>query len=168
MIERVGELTYEQWVELEAGEHDPFGVEHDPTVWREKLHHVTLRDTAGRLIASAGLVAAQVEAGGETFVVAGVGSVIVTRSERGHGRLRPVLEDALAWAATLGPERAMLWCMQPNVALYQHFGFASITAPVVVDQPGGAKQLPFSAMWRPLQAGVTWPEGDVRVLGLPF
>jgi hypothetical protein len=37
-----------------------------------------------------------------------------------------------------------------------------------VDQPGGATRLLFGAMWRPLREGVGWPDGDVRVDGLPF
>jgi GNAT superfamily N-acetyltransferase len=168
MIERVGKLTEAQWDQLVDGEDDPFGVAGDPTEWREKLHHVTLRDGGGRLIASVGLVLADATAGGEAFSVVGVGGVFVTWEHRGHGHLRPVLEDALEWAATLGPERAMLWCSEKNVALYQRFGFEAITAPVTVDQPGGERQLLMGAMWRPLRDGVSWPAGDVRVLGLPF
>jgi predicted GNAT family N-acyltransferase len=168
MIERVGKLSGGQWDELVDGEDDPFGVEDDPTEWREKLHHVTLRDGGGRLIASVGLVTADLTAGAEAFTVVGVGGVIVTWEHRGHGHLRPLLEDALEWAATLGPERAMLWCSEANVALYSRFGFEAITAPVTVDQPGGETQLLLGAMWRPLRDGASWPEGDVRVLGLPF
>lgn len=168
MIERVGKLSEAQWAELEDGEDDPFGVADDPTEWREKTHHATLRDGGGRLITSVGLVLADVTAGGEAFAVAGVGGVIVTWEHRGHGHLRPVLENALEWAATLGPERAMLWCSEANVALYSRFGFEVITAPVTVDQTGGEVKLPFAAMWRPLREGTGWPEGDVRVNGLPF
>jgi GNAT superfamily N-acetyltransferase len=168
MIERVGELSREQWAELEDGEEDPFGVAGDTTEWRRKTQHSTLRDGGGRLIASVGLVLADVDAGGETFSVAGVGSVIVTWEHRGHGHLHPVLGDALEWAATLGPERAMLWCAEKNVALYSRFGFLEIPVPVTVDQSGGETVLPMPAMWRPLHEGVTWPAGDVRVNGLPF
>ena len=39
---------------------------------------------------------------------------------------------------------------------------------MTVEQPGGETQLLMGAMWRPLREGATWPEGDVRVLGLPF
>jgi hypothetical protein len=28
--------------------------------------------------------------------------------------------------------------------------------------------MPMPAMWKPLRPGVTWPDGDVRVPGLPF
>jgi GNAT superfamily N-acetyltransferase len=168
MIERVGKLTEAQWDQLVDGEDDPFGVEGDPTEWREKTHHTTLRDGGGRLIASVGLVVADVTAGGEAFSVVGVGGVFVTWEHRGHGHLRPVLEDALEWAATFGPERAMLWCSEKNVGLYRRFGFEAIAAPVMVDQPGGETQLLMGAMWRPLREGVSWPGGDVRVNGLPF
>jgi predicted N-acetyltransferase YhbS len=168
MIERVGKLTEQQWAELVDGEDDPFGVAGDPTEWREKTHHTTLRDGGGRLIASVGLVVADVTAGGEPFSVVGVGGVIVTWEHRGHGHLHALLGDALERAATLGPERAMLWCSGANVALYSRFGFETIAVPVTVDQPGGETQLLMGAMWRPLREGAGWPEGDVRVLGLPF
>jgi predicted GNAT family N-acyltransferase len=168
MIERVGQLSEEQWAELADGEQDPFGVAGDTTEWRRKTQHSTLRDGGGRLIASVGLVIADVTAGGERFPVAGVGGVIVTWEHRGHGHLRPVLEDALNWAATLETDRAMLWCAEKNVSLYSRFGFLEIAAPVTVDQSGGEAVMPMPAMWRPLRAGVTWPDGDVRVNGLPF
>ena len=67
MIERVGAVQRGQWDELDDGEDDPFGVGDDPTEWRRKTHHSRLRDGGGRLIASVGLVLADVSAGGETF-----------------------------------------------------------------------------------------------------
>ena len=67
----------------------------------------------------------------------GVGGVIVNRDHRGKGQLRPVFEAALERAATLGPDTAMLFCAEWNVALYAHFGFIEIDAPVTVDQPDG-------------------------------
>jgi predicted N-acetyltransferase YhbS len=168
MIERVGAFSEGEWDELVDGEDDPFGVGDDPTEWRRKTHHSRLRDGGGRLIASVGLVVAEVRAGGEQFPVVGVGGGIVTWEHRGHGHLRPVLEDALERAATLGPERAMLWCTPENVALYSRFGFSEIAAPVTVEQPGDETQLLAGAMWRPLREGATWPAGDVYVPGLPF
>jgi predicted GNAT family N-acyltransferase len=168
MIERVGAFSEGEWDELVDGEDDPYGAGDDPTEWRTKTHHTRLRDGGGRLIASVGLVVADVTAGGEAFAVVGVGGVIVTWEHRGHGHLRPVLEDALEWAATFGPELALLWCSAENVALYARFGFEAITAPVTVEQPGGETQLLMGAMWRPLREGVSWPDGDVRVAGLPF
>jgi hypothetical protein len=62
----------------------------------------------------------------------------------------------------------MLWCSEKNVPLYARFGFEAISAPVTVEQPGGETQLLMGAMWRPLREGVSWPDGDVRVAGLPF
>ena len=140
----------------------------DTTEWRPKTQHSPLRDGGGRLIASVGLVLADVTAGDETFSVAGVGGVIVTWEHRGHGHLRPLLEDALEWAATLGPDRAMLWCAEKNVALYARFGFETIPTPVTVEQPGGAAVLPMPAMWRPLRDGVDLAGGRrARSTGCP-
>ena len=122
----------------------------------------------GRPVASVGLVVVDVQAGGETFFVAGVGGVIVTRDHRRQGRLRPTLDAALDRAVTLGPERAMLFCAPKNVPLYASFGFREITAPVDVAQSNGVRRMPPHAMWRPLRDGAQWPEGDVRLPGLPF
>ena len=58
--------------------------------------------------------------------VVGVGGVIVNRDHRDQGQLRPVLDAALERAATLGPDTAMLFCAEWNVALYAHFGFVEI------------------------------------------
>jgi GNAT superfamily N-acetyltransferase len=169
MIEHVGRLEREAYQEVEAGEADPFGLSDSEVEWMPKTHHTLLRrERDGALIGTVGLVFVDVEAGGgEAFTVAGVGGVMVTRAERGQGRLRPLLEAALERAAEHA-ERAMLFCAERNVGLYERFGFAVIEGPVTVQQSDGPRVMPVPAMWRPLRAGVTWPAGDVRLPGLPF
>lgn len=71
-------------------------------------------------------------------------------------------------AAGMGPERAMLFCDAQLMALYGGFGFKAIAAPVMAEQPSGSIEVPIGAMWCALTAGASWPEGVVRVLGLPF
>src|SRR5918911_450881 len=66
----------------------------------KELHTIGRAD--GRLLSHVGLTLAVVEIAGAPFVVVGVGAVIVTWSERGRGRLRPVLEAALERAEALG------------------------------------------------------------------
>ena len=127
-----------------------------------------LRRADGTLIGKVGLVFVDIEAGREAFSVAGVGGVIVTHSERGKGLLRPLLEAALERAVELGAERAMLFCAERNVGLYERFGFAVIEAPVIAQQPSGPLVMPMPAMWRPLREGVTWPVGVVSLPGPPF
>jgi predicted GNAT family N-acyltransferase len=168
MIEHVGQITQAQYEEIEAGEDDPFGMDDKDIEWVGKTHQTLLRGEDGTLIGKAGLVVVDVEAGRESFQVAGVGGVIVTRSERGKRRLRPLLEAALERAASLGPERAMLFCAERNVGLYERFGFSVIEAPVIAQQPSGPLVMPMPAMWRPLQEGVTWPVGLVSLAGPPF
>jgi hypothetical protein len=103
------------------------------------------------------------------LAVVGVGGVIVTWSERGRGRLTPVMDAALARAQTLGPERALLFCHERRAAMYARFGFRAVSDPVTVGQPDGSTPV-FAdvTMWRPLRAGVEWPAGAVRLYGLPF
>jgi predicted GNAT family N-acyltransferase len=168
MIEHVGQITQAQYEEIEAGEEDPFGMDDEDVEWIGKTHQTLLRREDGTLIGKAGLVLVDVEAGREAFQVAGVGGVIVTRAERGKGRLRPLLEATLERAASMGAERAMLFCAERNVGLYERFGFEVIEAPVIAQQPSGPLVMPMPAMWRPLREGVTWPVGLVSLAGPPF
>ena len=168
MIEHVGQITQAQYDEIEAGEHDPFGMDDEDIEWIGKTHQTLLRRDDGKLIGKVGLVTVDVEAGREAFTVAGVGGVLVTQAERGRGHLRPLLNAALERAVELGPERAMLFCAERNVALYERFGFAVIEAPVICEQPNGPLVMPMPAMWRPLKEGVSWPVGVVSVPGPPF
>ena len=162
-IEQVGMLPRETWDALISDEHDPFGVGDDTTEWRRKEHFTVLYD-GDRPIAATGLLVVETDHG-ETV---GVGGVIVNRDHRKQGHLRPVFEAALERAKTLGPDTAMLFCADWNVELYAHLGFREIAAPVTVDQPDGPKVMTDTAMWRPLREGATWPDGPVRVRGLPF
>ena len=162
-LEQIGRLPRELWDELIGGEEDPFGVGDDPTEWRRKEHFSVLYDEQ-RPVAAAGLVVVETDHGD----VVGVGGVIVNRDYRDQGHLRPVLDAALERAATLGPDIAMLFTAEWNVSLYAHFGFREISAPVTVDQPGGPIEMSDHAMWRPLREGAGWPDGPVRVRGLPF
>ena len=101
-------------------------------------------------MASVGLTLADVEIGEHRFGVVGVGGVIVTHARRGEGLLRPTLEAALERAATLGPDKAMLFCSLKKVPLYERFGFVhDRTRPVVA----GGQQMRPRFMWRPLRDG---------------
>jgi GNAT superfamily N-acetyltransferase len=162
-----GPLTPEYRAQLEGDEEDPFGAAGTSIKWQAKHQHVALSD-GGRLVASTGLVVVDVEVGGERFPVAGVGGVIVARAHRGQGLMRRVVEAALERAATLGPERALLFCSVENARRYARFAFQAIAAPVVVEQPEGTAEMGEVSMWRPLRPGAGWPDGPVRVLGLPF
>jgi predicted N-acetyltransferase YhbS len=159
------QLTPAQWDELRAGEEHPFGV--DGLQWRRKGGFLALR-VDDRLVASASWVIVDVEAGGQPLQVVGLGGVIVGRPHRGKGYARAILEPWLERAATLGPAFATLFCSHENEALYARFGFTAVGEPVTADQPGGPVDMDGAFMWRPLRGGATWPEGPVRVRGLPF
>jgi GNAT superfamily N-acetyltransferase len=159
------ELTTEQWDELRAGEEHPFGV--DELQWRRREGFLALRVDGG-LVATASWAIAEVEVGGDALQVVGLQAVMVSRPQRGKGYARRILEPWLERAATLGPARAALFCAPHNVGLYERFGFAGVQGPVTADQPTGTVTMPGSFMWRALHPGVTWPDGPVRVRGLPF
>jgi GNAT superfamily N-acetyltransferase len=158
-----------EWDAVLAGEQHAWGVEGEQLSWAEKRRHVAVLDDAGVPLALAGVLVAEVTAGdGEPFEVAGIGSVIVTRTMRGRGLARLVVEAILDIARELGPQHAMLFCREDLVGLYARLGFTIIDAPVTAEQPGGRVVMTMRAMWAPLAAGVSWPAGDVEVLGLPF
>jgi predicted N-acetyltransferase YhbS len=165
---KLGPLTDEDWAELTAGEHEPFGPIGHTLEWRPKERHLAVRGGDGRLAAAGGVLVATVHAGDESFDVVGVGSLIVTPSLRGTGLMWSLVEPLLRLAEELGPERAMLFCREELVPLYERAGFMRIAAPVRADQPGGRIEMPLAAMWRALRAGVGWPPGPVEVEGLPF
>ena len=165
----LAELTGEEWTGLLAGEERPWGAIPEGLQWRQKERFVGLRAADGRLAGIAGTVVAAVEVeGAASFEVVGVGSVFVTRAARGQGLVFTLLERLLSLAAELGPERAMLFCRPELATIYRRVGFAEIGSPVQAEQQGRPVEVPMTAMWRVLHDQAGWPEGQVRVLGLPF
>ena len=164
-----GPLTDDQRAALEGGEEHPFGTEGIELLWRPKEQHVMLRDEDGRLLASTGLLVVEVSVDdGEPFQVVGVGGVFVTRTHRGQGLARAVVEAALERAARMGPPLAMLFCRDAVVGLYRKLGFELVERPVPVLQPTGSAVMPVNTMWRPLIADAVWPRGKVFVQSEPF
>jgi predicted N-acetyltransferase YhbS len=164
IIEAV-QLTDEQWAELRAGEERPF--DGGGLQWRDTQGSLALR-VGDRLVATASWAIVDLEAREEPFQVVGLGAVLVSRPHRGKGYVRRILEPWLERAKTLGPARAALFCAPRLEGMYGRFGFAAVEAPVTADQPSGPVTMPQTLMWRPLQAGATWPDGPIRVRGLPF
>jgi len=164
-----GPLSDAQRIELEAGEQDPFGTLGIELTWRPKDRHVMLRDEDGRLLASTGLVTAEVSAGdGEPFAVVGLGGVIVVAGHRGRGLARTVVEAALERATQMPPAVAVLFCRDDLTGVYASLGFALVPRPVRVLQPSGTAVIPQQTMWRPLLDAARWPAGPVSVHSLPF
>jgi GNAT superfamily N-acetyltransferase len=162
-------IDSEQWRAIQGDERHPWGAEAEELEWAQKRHHVGVPADDGQLLAMAGALVAEVAVGGgEPFAVVGIGGVMVRRDSRGRGLARLVIEAILDAARRLGPERAMLFCREPLVALYERFGFQAIDAPVTAAQPGGRVEMPLRAMWAPLHEGARWPQGAVEVLGEPF
>lgn len=165
-----GLLTDELRTELEGDETDPWDAARvsAPLRWQAKERHVALREDGGPLVASAGLLVVDVEAGGERFPVVGLGGVIVNRAHRGRGLSLRVVEAALAKAATLGPKFVLLFCHEDRMGLYRRFGFEEVTDEVLVEHDGGRVAMPMRTMWRALAPGVSWPDGPLVVHGAPF
>jgi predicted GNAT family N-acyltransferase len=162
-------LSEPYWEELVAGESEPFGHVGEDLVWREKTQNIGLREDDGRLVAAAGVVLADVKVAGEPpFQVAGLGGLIVTRSERGRGLGPRLFQRLLELAGELEVGRAMLFCLPELMALYGRYGFVPVDAPVWADQPTGRIEMPMPAMWKALRPDTSWPSGGVELLGEPF
>lgn len=168
LVELEGDHTDAERAELHDGEVNAFESLHLGLAWEDHDRRIVVTDR-GRMIACAGLIVAAVRAGEETFDVVGFGGVIVTRSRRGEGLARTVLEAAIERASTLGPTRGLLFCRPDRAGLYAKLGFAKLAVPVDVGQLGGERAaMPLDTMWRPLRPGASWPAGPVVVPGLPF
>ena len=163
-----GLLTARQRRQLEGDEHDPFDAAGSTLQFRRKEHHVALRDRAGRLVASTGIVLVEIEVDSRRFAVVGLGGVIVTARYRGQGLARRVVDAALAKARTLGPDFAILFCLDDRAVLYRKLGFVEVRSVVLVEQPEGHVPISQRTMWRALKPDVTWPAGEVVVDSLPF
>ncbi|HEX3875023.1 MAG TPA: GNAT family N-acetyltransferase [Solirubrobacteraceae bacterium] len=164
----LGPLTDEQRAELEGDEPDPFDVAGVTLRFRRKDRHVGLRDGDGRLVASTGLVVAEVDVGDDRVGVVGLGGVIVNAGYRGRGLARRVVETAVERAQSIGPAYAILFCHADRAGLYERLGFVELAPPVLVEQPDGFAVIDQRTMWRALRPGAEWPAGSVRVHGLPF
>jgi predicted GNAT family N-acyltransferase len=172
-VELVGlqDVTAQQWRELIAGEREPWGGGAEHLSWADKTRVLGLRARDGRLVAVAGSLIAEVEVEGSgAFEVLGIGALFVTRTERGRGLAGRLLEGLLADAGRTAPgvKRAMLFCRDHLVGLYEGYGFNEIRDPVWADQPGGRIEMPMRAMWRGLSDTASWPRGRVQLRGRPF
>jgi predicted GNAT family N-acyltransferase len=168
-VVELGRLSDAQRTELEGDEVDPFGAAGNTLRWRPKDRHVALRGPDGRLVASTGLLLAELRVGeGPATPVVGIGGVIVAAPYRGQGLADQVIVEALRCASTLGPAIALLFCHRDRAGLYARHGFAEIEPPVYVQQPGGFEVVPQVAMWRALRSSATLPSGRVVLHSLPF
>lgn len=161
-------ITDVDWRQVVAEESKPWGGVGETLQWREKSHNLGLRDNAGNLVALAGLVLTEVRVADAPLQVAGIGGVIVTRSARGQGFARVLIERLLQIAHRLDAERAMLFCAPANIGLYTKFGFQLIEEPVWAAQPGGSIEMPLQAMWKALTPAANWPAGKIELVGEPF
>jgi predicted N-acetyltransferase YhbS len=163
-----GQLTHEARAELDGNEEDPFDAVGATLVYQGKDRHVGLRDDAGRLVASTGMLVVDVEVQDQCFPVVGVGGVIVNAHHRGRGLARQVVQAPLTRAQGLGPAFALPFCHEDRAGLYRKLGFLDIVSAVVVKEPDGYKAMADRTMWHSLRPDATWPSGEVTVYGLPF
>jgi predicted N-acetyltransferase YhbS len=163
-----GRLTDAARADLEGDEADPFDAAGFTLRYRPKERHVALRGDDGHLVASTGIVVAEVEVAGERFEVVGIGGVIVNARYRGRGLARKVVDAALERAATLGPSFALLFCHEDRAGLYERLGFTTVPPPVLVEQAEGEAEMPQRTMWRALRPDASWPDGPLVVRSLPF
>jgi predicted GNAT family N-acyltransferase len=164
-----GHLTSDYRSQLQGDEQDPFDANGSTLQWRAKDRHVALRNPEGRLVASAGLLLAEIQVDdGSSIPVVGIGGVIVAAPYRGQGLATRTIREALRRAAALGPDLAILFCHRDRTGLYQRHGFVEVAPPVLVKQPDGFAEMPQVCMWRALHDGAKLPRGTERLLSHPF
>ena len=122
VAELEGDHSEAERAELHDGEENAFESIHLGMYWEDHERRIVILDQ-GRMIACAGLIVADVEVDERTFAVVGFGGVIVTHTRRGEGLARFVMEAAIARAAQLGPDRALLFCRPDRAGLYAKLGF---------------------------------------------
>jgi predicted N-acetyltransferase YhbS len=167
-IVEFGCMTPERRAELEGDEDDPFDAAGATLRYRPKDRHVALRTDRGRLVASAGVVRAEVEVEGVRFPAVGLGGVIVNADYRGRGYAREVVEAAVERARSLGPAFVVLFCHADRSGLYRRLGFQDVAAEVLVEQPDRCARMTDCMMWRGLRRDAEWPPGPVTLHSLPF
>jgi predicted GNAT family N-acyltransferase len=168
---RLDSVTSADWAQVVGAEKNPWGTLGEELEWGDKDQHVTIRDEHGQVRGMAGSLIARVRVRGgghEPIDVLGVGGVFVRASDRGQGLAGELLERLLEAGRERGPHWAMLFCDEPLTALYGKHGFVRIEAPVWAEQKDGPVEMPMAAMYLPLASGLSWPPGQVDVLGHPF
>jgi predicted GNAT family N-acyltransferase len=164
-----GSLTDAYRAELEGDEIDPFDARGTGLRWRRKERHVALKGDDGRLVASTGLLLAEIQVDdGPVTPVVGIGGVFVAAAHRGQGLANRVIVEALRRAAALGPDLVILFCHQDRAGLYVRHQFVEIPPPVLVQQPDGFVEIPQVGMWRALRERASLPRGQLKLLSLPF
>ncbi|MFJ5154199.1 GNAT family N-acetyltransferase [Streptomyces sp. NPDC088353] len=145
---------------------DPFGVNGLGLVWADKQHTLTAV-SQGRLVASAGWLLRDMAFDGLPRRTGGLGGVLVHPACRGRGIARTVISVAVEHARAAGAETMILLCRPDLVPLYTQLGWNRLSVPVTVQQPGGARTSPLTAMIYDL-AGLPHPTTRVDLRGLPF
>ena len=150
------------------GETDPFTTAHLPIEWERKTGHVGVC-RHGTVIGCAGWVATQAQVAGRTIDGVGLGGVIVHRQYRGTGVGGPLVAGAMARMAELERPLGLLFCLPQRVRFYESLGWQVVDHAVTVDQPSGPPVLmPLVTCWTALGPAASGPDGDLRILGLPF
>ena len=127
--------------------------------------------SAGRLVASTGMLVIDVQVAQQRFPVVGIGGVIVAAAYRGRGVWRGRWWRRRWSGRALSVPTASRCCSAMewlDLVYYRRLGFADIDLPVEAMQPDGYEVIPQRTMWRALQDDVSWPPGPVVVHSLPF
>jgi predicted N-acetyltransferase YhbS len=95
IIEKCPTYTAQQRDQIADGDQDPSGVHRFGLVWRDKTGHVVARE-GDQLLAHAGWVEVDLNAGSRTIPAVGLGSVLVHPRVRGRGVGKMIVSAAMA------------------------------------------------------------------------
>ncbi|GLZ79119.1 hypothetical protein Afil01_39260 [Actinorhabdospora filicis] len=168
-LELLPELGPERFAELTGHTVDPFETGRLGVTWMAKDVYFAVREPGGRLVAAAGVARVPVTAGGAELDIAGLGTVIVSPTERGRGLARVAVGGIMDHARdVLGLDLALLFCLPTRVPVYERLGWTLVEGEVTAHQPGGEIVMPARTMRRVLREGAEWPEGALALRSLPM
>lgn len=159
-IRRLSELSAVEHQLLFEWGPDPFGVAHLKLEWRPKELHLVL-DLEGHPVSHVGLLCHDVEAGGRTIRLAGLGGVVTVPSAQGHGYASLLVQCAWRLAREeWSVQASVLFCLHRLVPFYERLGWRVLEHPVEIDQSSGRIVAPIPVM--------VYPSHNAAVVDVPL
>lgn len=160
-------LTDEEREQLFGWGEDIFGAEHLGLKWKPKDWHFIVEE-GGRAVGHVGVLRHEVEVGGVTVAVGGVGGVVTVPEVRGRGYAQLAMRRAESFMRDeLKASFGLLFCRDQLVPFYERQGWRTLADPVEFEQPSGRTLSPLVVMVLPL-GDRAWPAGATDLKGLPW
>ena len=125
-------------------------------------HRWIIRNEQGELVAHVGVHEKQIESEGNTFVIGGICEVCVHPESRGKGYVKLMLESVHSW---LSENQFAFSLLFGDPKVYSSSGYDKLDN--LYSNEGGEGWKPVNGMMKQI-LDITWPTGDVHLVGLIF